>query len=264
MAFVEKYGPWAIVAGASEGVGRSMALELAGRGLSLILVALGGPLEEVADEARALGVEVVTARVDLSDTQAIDRIAEVAGEREIGLYAAVAGGDSNAARYLDHDIKAWVALANLNMITTMQAAHTFGRRMRARGRGGILIVNSGGCYGGGSFLVTYNAAKAFLLNFAEGLWAELRPHGVDVLSIQLNVTDTPNLRRIIAKTGMPLPTDMASPDEVAKVALDRLPFGPGHNWGAEDHEPGFAPCSAAERRERVLAMDAASSRMYGD
>jgi short-subunit dehydrogenase len=264
MAFREQYGPWAIVAGASEGVGRSFALQLAERGLSLILIALDGPLDEVAEAARGHGVEVVTARIDLSRPDAFDRIADAAGEREVGLYVSVAGGDSNAARYLDHDVKAWVGLAHVNMITTMQACHHFGRGMRARRRGGILIVNSGGCYGGGSFLVTYNASKAFLLNFAEGLWAELRPFGVDVLSIQLNITDTPNLRRILAKTGMPLPAEMASPDEVAAVALERLPHGPVHNWGAADDEPGFAPCSAAERRERVLAMDASSRKMYGD
>jgi short-subunit dehydrogenase len=264
MTFREQYGPWAIVAGASEGTGRSFALQLAERGLALILIALDGPLDEVADEARARGVEVLPARIDLSRSDAMDRISEAAGEREIGLYVANAGGDANASRYLDHDVNAWVALAQVNMITTMQAGHYFGRRMRARGRGGLLIVNSGGCYGGGSFLVTYNACKAFLLNFAEGLWAELRPHGVDVLSIQLNVTDTPNLRRILAKTGMPLPMEMASPDDVVAKALERLPHGPVHNWGALDDEPGFAPCSAAERRERVLAMDAASARMYGD
>jgi short-subunit dehydrogenase len=262
MAFRDKYGPWAIVAGASEGVGRSFALQLAEQGLSLVLLALDGPLEEVAAEARAHGVEVVTARVDLARPDAPDRIAEATGEREVGLYVSVAGGDANASRFLDHDVKAWVALANVNMITTMQACHYFGRRMRARGRGGILIVNSGGCYGGGAFLVTYNASKAFLLNFAEGLWAELRPYGVDVLSINLHVTDTPNLRRILAKTGMPLPDEMASPDDVARIALERLPHGPVHNWGLDEEEAGYAPCSAAERRRRVLAMDESAKKMY--
>jgi short-subunit dehydrogenase len=264
MTFREKYGPWAIVAGASEGVGRSFALQLAERGLSLVLLALDGPLEEVAAEARRHGVEVVTATVDLARPDAPDRIAEAAGEREVGLYVAVAGGDANASRFLDTEADAWVRLAHVNMITTLQACHYFGRRMRARGRGGILIVNSGGCYGGGSFLVTYNASKAFLLNFAEGLWAELRPHGIDVLSIQLNVTDTPNLRRILAKTGMPLPEEMASPDDVARTALERLPHGPVHNWAVADEDAGFAPCSAAERRARVLAMEESAKRMYGD
>jgi short-subunit dehydrogenase len=176
-----------------------------------------------------------------------------------------AGGDGNASRYLDKQVEVWVALAQINMITTMRACHHFGRRMRERGRGGLLIVNSGGCYGGGSFLVTYNACKAFLLNFAEGLWAELRGHGVDVLSINCGMMDTPNFHRILAKTGMTVPAaDLASPDEVVGVALARLPHGPVHNWGLADDEGGYAVTSAAGRRVRVLATDAGTRRMYGE
>jgi uncharacterized protein len=265
MTFREKYGPWAIVAGASEGTGASFARKLAERGISLILIALGGPLDAVAEEARRLGVEVVTARIDLSRADAADRIAEAAGHREIGLYVANAGGDANASRYLDKDVNAWVGLAHVNIVTTMQAFHLFGRRMRARGRGGLLIMNSGGCYGGGSFLVAYNSCKAFLLNFAEGLWAELRPHGVDVLSINCGMIDTPNFHRILDKTGMSVSSeDLAATDDVVEVALARLPYGPVHNWGLDDDEGGYAVTSAAGRRERVLAMDVATARMYGD
>jgi len=264
MEFKERYGPWAVVAGASEGIGRSFALSLADRGVSSILIALDGPLEEVAEEVRARGVEAMTARIDLAAPDAFERIAEAAEGKEVGLYVANAGGDANASRYLDIEAEAWLRLARVNIMTTMQACHHFGSRMRERKRGGLLIVNSGGCYGGGSFLVTYNASKAFLLNFAEGLWAELRPHGVDVLTIALNVTDTPNLRRILAKSGVPVPEDAASPDEVAKVALAKLPDGPVQNWGHDEDDPGFAGISAATRREKVLQMDAGASRIYGD
>lgn len=265
MTFREKYGPWAIVAGASEGTGRSFAHKIAGKGLSCILIARDGPLEEVAQEVReAHGVECLTARIDLSRPDAAERIIEAAGDREIGLYVSNAGGDSIASRYLDHDVADWVGLTHVNVITMMQACHHFGRKMRERKRGGLLIVNSGACYGGGSFLVTYNACKAFLLNFTEGLWAELRPHGVDVLSMVLGVTDTPNLHRIAAKTGMPVPEERASPDAVADMALARLPHGPVHNWGLADDEPGYAVTSAAGRRERVLAVDAATARFYGE
>lgn len=264
MAFRDKYGPWAIVAGASEGTGRSFAHKIAAQGVSCILISLDGPLDAVAQEIRgAYPVECVTARIDLSRPDAFDRIVEAAGERDVGLYVANAGGDPHASRYLDHRLEDWVGLTMVNVVTTMQACHHFGSRMRARRRGGLLIVNSGACYGGGSFLVTYNACKAFLLNFTEGLWAELRPHGADVLSMILGVTDTPNFHRILAKTGMPAPQDLASPDDVADLALARLPHGPLHNWGLADDEAGYAGISAAGRRERVLAMDAVTERLYG-
>ena len=264
MGFADKYGPWAIVAGASEGIGRSFALSLAARGVSCILIALDGPLDEVAEEVRACGAEAVTARIDLSELDAFDRIVEAAGKREIGLYVSNAGGDANASRFLDVDADAWLRLARVNIMTTMQACHHFGGQMRERKRGGILIINSGGCYGGGSFLVTYNASKAFLLNFSEGRWVELRQHGVDVLTVALDVTDTPNLRRILAKAGVPVPDGAAAPEDVAEFALEQLPNGPVQNWGQAEDEVGFAGTSAAGRRAKVLEMDAGSSRIYGD
>jgi uncharacterized protein len=262
MDFAERYGPWAIIAGASEGIGRAFAQRIAAQGVSCILIALDGPLDEVAAEVRAQGVECIAARIDLSALDAFDRIAEVAGDREIGLYVSNAGGDANASRYLDCGIANWLKLMRVNINTTMQACHHFGGLMRGRGRGGLLTVNSGACYGGGSFLVTYNACKAFLLNFAEGLWAELRPHGVDVLTIVLGMTDTPNFHRILAKTGAPVPEGLASPDAVAQVALERLPHGPVHNWDLADDEPGASWASAAERRARVLQIDESTRRLY--
>src|ERR1700745_3756966 len=86
MSFREKYGPWAIIAGASEGVGRSFAKTIAAHGINCLLIALRGPLEEVAGEVRTLGVECVTAGIDLSAPDACERIVEAAGDREIGLY----------------------------------------------------------------------------------------------------------------------------------------------------------------------------------
>ena len=95
MDFKERYGPWAIIAGASEGIGRSFALQIAAQGVSCILIANGGPLEEVAAEVRAeSGVECITATIDLSAEDALDQIVAVTWEREIGLYVAVAGGDT--------------------------------------------------------------------------------------------------------------------------------------------------------------------------
>jgi short-subunit dehydrogenase len=264
MSFHDTYGPWAIVAGASEGTGRSFAHSLARRGVNCLLIAMRGPLEEVASEVRAQhGVECVTANIDLAAPDALDHMVEAAGEKEIGLYVANAGSDRIGVRYLDHDIAGWLKLLQLNVATTMQACHHFGGLMRERGHGGLILVNSGACYGGASILATYSGCKGFLLNFAEGLWAELRPHGVDVLTVALNKTDTPMFRGMLEKNGLPIPPDLAAPDDVAETALDRLPHGPIHNWGLAEDEIGFAWASAAARRERVLEIDATSSAIFG-
>lgn len=264
MSFREKYGPWAIVAGASEGTGQSFAHSLAARGVNCLLIALKGPLEEVAEEVRDKHkVECITAKIDLSAPDSFDQILEAAGDREIGLYVANAGSDRIGSRFVDHDISGWLKLLQLNVATTMQACHHFGGLMRSRGHGGLILVNSGACYGGASILATYSGCKGFLLNFAEGLWAELRPHGVDVLTIALSKTDTPMFRGMLQRNGLPIPPDLASPDEVAETALERLPHGPIHNWGLADDEIGFAWASAAARRERVLEIDATSASIFG-
>ena len=265
MSFQAKYGPWAIVAGASEGTGRSFAHSLAQRGLNCLLIAKRGPLDEVAEEVRQKhGVECLAAKIDLAAPDAFDRIVEAAGDSEIGLYVANAGSDRIGSRFVDHDITGWLKLLQLNVTTTMQACHHFGGLMRDRARGGLIMVNSGACYGGATILATYAGCKGFLLNFAEGLWAELRPYDVDVLTIALNKTDTPMFRGMLERNGLPIPPDLAAPDEVAETALERLPHGPIHNWGLADDEIGFAWASAAARRERVLQIDANNVSIFGN
>jgi short-subunit dehydrogenase len=263
VSFREKYGPWAIVAGASEGVGASFARAIAARAVNCLLIANRGPLEDVAQSVRAQGVECLTANIDLAAPDACARIVEAAGAREIGLYVANAGSDRIGARFHDREIDAWRKLLQLNVVSTIEACHHFGRLMRERGRGGLLLVNSGACYGGASILASYAACKGYLLNFAEGIWAELKPFGVDVLTIALSKTDTPMFRGMLERNGLPIPPDLAPPDEVAETALERLPCGPIHNWGLADDEPGANWPSAAARRAHVLEVDAANVAIFG-
>jgi uncharacterized protein len=262
---IDRYGPWAVIAGASEGVGRAIARQLATAGMQSVVIARRqGPLDELCDEIRAeSGIECVTATIDLSAADAFAQIVAAVGSREVGLFICNAGADPNGAHFLDRDIDQWISLVNRNVITMMRCCHHFAGQMRQRGRGGLLLVGSGSCYGGGSFMATYTASKAFDLCFAESLWAELRPHKVDALYLVLGMTDTPALRALLDKKGLPLPAGLASPDEVAAVGLARLPFGPIYNWGLEDDDVGYATSSASARRARILAVDKSSSRIFG-
>jgi len=257
--FAENYGPWAIVAGASEGVGRELARKVAANGVNCILVARREkPLVELAERIRAeSGVECVTASVDLAAPDAFDRILAAVGSREVGLYISNAGADTNASHFLDRKIESWIELVDLNILTTMRCCHHFGGLMRERRRGGLLLVGSGAAFGGGPFMAVYSGAKAFDLCFGEGLWAELRPFGVDVLCLELNVTDTPALRKLLAEKGQPLPSRMAAPERVAEVGLARLPLGPVYNWGPL---PRFR---AGWRRTRVRVVATLSKKVFG-
>jgi short-subunit dehydrogenase len=259
MDFAARYGPWAIVTGASEGTGREFARRIAAQGVPSILVARRqAPLATLAAEIRAeSGVECVTATVDLASPDALEAIVAAVGDSEVGLFVSNAGADTNGSGFLDRDLSAWTQLVTLNVTTMMHCAHHFGAPMRERGRGGLLLVNSGACYGGLRGMAAYTASKAFMLCFSEALWGELRPHGVDVLTLVLGQTDTPAYRKLIAEKGWPMPTKWASPVDVARVGLERLPHGPVHNWGQADDEVGYAPNSAAGRRARILMIGGA-------
>ena len=267
MDFAERYGPWAIIAGASEGTGASYARKLAARGLNCLLIARRqGPLDAVANEIRAkTKVECITASIDLSKPDAADRIIAAVGGREVGLYISNAGADPNGSFFLKKPVDAWIELIQRNIVTAVRCSHHFGGLMSKRGRGGILLVGSGACYGGGPNLATYSGAKAFDLCFAEGLWAELQPRGVHVLFLSMSTTDTPALRELLAEKKVPMPPGVASADDVAEMGLSRLPFGPVHNWGLADDDPGYAQQgSAAQRRARVLMIAEASKSVFGE
>jgi uncharacterized protein len=257
-----KYGPWALITGASEGTGAEFALRLADEGLNCILVARReGPLAELADQVRARGVECVTATVDLSAPDATDRIAAAAGDREVGLFIANAGADTNASLFLDNDVANWERLINLNILTTMRNCHHFGQGMRARGHGGIILVGSGSCYGGLYGMGVYCGVKAFDLCFGEALWAEMRHVGVDVLNLILGRTDTPAHRRISEANGRAFDaTGMASAAEVARIGLAQLPHGPVYNWGQANDVAGYAPNSPDDRRARIERIEAMSAQ----
>lgn len=264
MEFKQRYGPWVLITGASEGTGAAFAHRLADQGFNCILIARReGPLNALADEIRAKGVECVTASVDLTAPDAAESIIAAAGNREVGLLITNAGADTNGSMFLDSDIANWDQLVTMNVTTTMRLAHHFGRAMRSRKRGGMILVSSGACYGGLSGISVYSAAKGFVLNLAEGLWAELRHHGVDVLTLVLGRTDTPAHRRLMERNGQPIPEGMASSEEVAEVGLAQLPHGPVYNWGQTNDVAGYAPNSPDVRRARIVAIEAMSRAYTG-
>jgi short-subunit dehydrogenase len=260
MNLVDRYGPWALIAGASEGTGAAFARQLAGCGMKLILVARrDGPLKALAQELRSTyATECVIASIDLAQDDASRNVIAATGAREVGLFINNAGGDPYSATFLEGELPNWERLLWMDTVTVTRNCHHFGQLMRDRGRGGIILVGSGACYGGLSGKAVYCGVKAFDLCFGEALWAELRGYGVDVLNLILGKTDTPEHRRVLAECGLPVPDDMASADEVAALGLASLPHGPVCNWGSGDDEPGFSPNSPAQRRQQILAIEAMS------
>lgn len=255
--FAERYGPWALVLGASDGTGAAFAAEIAARGVGVVLVARRRPLLE--EVAAGLPVPTRTVVLDLSDPGAGAALAAATDDLDVGLVVYNAGADEHNTALLDQPLDDLRRLVTRNCTTVLDVCHRFGRRLVDRGRGGLVLVTSGAAWAGGANLAAYGATKAFDLILAEALWAEWRDAGVDVLALVLGATDTPSLRRLLANRGSAVP-DLADAAHVASEGLDHLADGP--TWSAGMPDPGVSPFGALSRRDAVELMSAAAAALY--
>ena len=237
MTFADKYGPWALVAGASDGLGAKFARELAERGVNVVLLARRqAVLDQVAaDIGSQMSAQTRTLAVDLAHPGATAAIAEATGDLEIGFLVYCAGADPNYQPFLANPIAAAEAMVQRNCMVPMQLCHRFAPAMVERGSGGIVIFGSGAGLAGGANMVAYGASKAFDMVFAEALWAELHDKGVDVLGLILGKTDTPALRELEHSRGQigsldDVPSGTATVDEVIAEAFANLTNGPTFLW----------------------------------
>ena len=189
--FAQRYGPWALVTGASSGIGREFARQLAARGLSVILVARRSErLEALADElAMRHAIDTRVSAVDLCRDDFLDPIREATAGLEIGLLVNSAGF-SLTGPFLDMDQDNMLRMLNLNVRAPALLTREYGPAMRARRRGGIVMVSSVTGFAGTPLWALYSATKGFDLLFGEALAAELRGDGVDVLALAPGTTRT--------------------------------------------------------------------------
>ncbi len=191
MTFKERYGPWALVTGASSGIGAEFSLRLAQKGLNLILVARRKQrLDDLArqlEEKNKVQVRVVPA--DLSHPDFMTPVASATQSIEVNLLVNNAGFGL-AGNFLDHDLKKELALLDVNCRAPVILTHEFARRMRERKRGGIIFVSSVSGYIATPFEASYAASKVHELFLAESLWYELKNDGIDVLALCPGVTTT--------------------------------------------------------------------------
>ena len=250
-AFATQYGPWAIVAGASEGVGAALARHLGERDVNVVLVARRREaLDEVAATVKS---ETRVVPLDLSAADAATRLADATGDLDVGLVVYNAGADPYMAQFLDQPIAVWQSMLARNCATVLATTHHFANRLVARGRGGIVLVTSGAAWAGGNRVAVYGATKAFDLLLAESLWIELQPHGVHVLAAILGATDTPALRRLIGDRDV---GELASADAVARDILANIGNGP-------TLPPDATPFSGLARRQCVELMSAGTAAIHG-
>jgi short-subunit dehydrogenase len=218
--FKKKYGNWALVTGATSGIGAELTSQIAAKGLNIILVARKE--KELKEHADALstryGIETKYISADLATTEGVELVKKV-GE-DIGLLVIAAGVEVNGA-FEKTSIEKELKLIQINVVSTLQLAHYFSKGMVERKKGGILMVASLSGHMPNPYFSNYAGSKAYVLNFGASLYGELKPKGVDVSVLSPGLTKTP----MVANNGVDwskTPMTAMEPSVVAEVGLNGL------------------------------------------
>lgn len=218
--------PFAIVTGASSGIGYYLARECAEHGFDLLIAADEPEIEKAADNLRAFKVDVISVQADLSDAAGVDKLIAAARDRPVDYLLANAGRGLGRA-FLDQDFREIRRVIDTNITGTVYLLQQVGRQMRARDKGKILITGSIAGFMPGTYQAVYNGTKAFLDSFSFALRAELRGTGVTVSCLMPGATETEFFERadmLDTKVGT---QKKQEPSEVAKAGFDAMMEGKG-------------------------------------
>ena len=216
--FLDRYGPWAVVTGASSGIGREIALGLAEAGLDLVLVARRREVLEqmAADLSIRHKGEVRVVAADLSTESALETVEEETRELDVGLLVAAAGFGTSGP-FLQSSLEEELTMLDLNCRAPLRMALHYGRRFAHRGGGGIVLMSSLVGFQGTPNAAHYAATKAYVQTLAEALHVELAPPGVDVLAS----APGPTASGFAARAGMHMRVAL-EPEVVARTTLRAL------------------------------------------
>ena len=250
--FAERYGPWAVVTGAAQGVGLAYAEELLARGLAVLLVDRDAKVERVAAGLAGTTRSLVA---DLGDPGWLERVDDALAGEPVGLAVANAGV-SYVGRFLDMPAAARDAILAVNCTATARMAEWALPPMVERGRGGFIVTSSGSALAGTAGVALYSASKAFVLNLAEAVGWELRDTGVVTQAVVAPSMSTPAFDQSgVDRERMITPA--VDPRDVVRRALDAL--GEGTCWFAD---PGLELLAGVDRRKAVDIISAATTGMY--
>jgi len=218
--------PFAIVTGASSGIGRHLAQCAAERGYDLLIASDEPQIFRAAAELQAVGVEVDAVEVDLATTEGVDQLVNACLGRPVDVLLANAGRGLGRG-FLDQDFKQARRVIDTNITGTVYLLHQIANEMRTRRRGKILITGSIAGFMPGAFQAVYNGTKAFIDSFSFALRNELKDTGVSVTCLMPGPTDTLFFERadmMDTKVGV---DEKMSPADVAKIGFEAMLKGEG-------------------------------------
>ena len=259
--FSDRYGPWAVIAGASVGLGEAFARQLAGRGINLVLIARRqDALDSLAFDLRTTcRVDVRTVAADLARTDLLTFVQTATADIDVGLVVYNAAFSTIGA-FLDRPLDEHLRVIDVNCRGPLVLAHHFGRAMTARRRGGIVLMSSTAGSQGGPWISSYAASKAFNTVLGEALWDELSANGVDVVVCRAGATRTPGYE---SSKPRPSRVPLLDPNFVAERTLAALGHGPSIVPGLFYRFSAFLMAHLFPRRMAIRLMGRATRKLYG-
>ncbi len=202
--FTKQFGPWALVTGASSGIGAEFVRRLAAEGFNIALAARRGNLLQTlaAEVERRHGITTRCVVVDLSEEDAVDKLDQQLRDIDVGLVVSNAG-TGQPGHFLEQDHRELLERFRLNALSHLNIAYAFGTRLAKRGGGGILFGGAMGAFHGIPFAATDAGSKALVQSLGESLHLELKRKNIRVMTLVVPPTNT----AIITKFGLD-PADM--------------------------------------------------------
>jgi short-subunit dehydrogenase len=250
--FKTRYGPVALVTGASSGIGKAFAEALSAKGLDLVLVARRiDRLDELAARLAAEhGIKAHAIRIDLALPDAARRMLDATATMDVGLVVSNAGFSLKGDHAGNHPaVMAEMLMVNCHV--PLQLTHGFIPRLRQRGRGGIILTSSVEGLMGCPYSAAYAATKALVKSLGEGLWGELQPDGIDVLTLCPGATES----EAAAKSGIDITKlqNVMKAEDVVGLTLDNIRNGPTFISSAH-YQAMFEKLLSLPRRDALMAM----------
>jgi short-subunit dehydrogenase len=217
-----RFGPWAVITGASSGIGQEFARQIAASGIHVALVARREPLLRTvgAECTRASGVQHRIIPLDLSEPDFLPVLADATRDLDVGLVVSNAG-TGNPGEFLKLDRRLLRETVRLGAMAHLDITHHFGAKLTERRRGGIVLAGAMGAENGVPLMANDGAAKAYVHSLGEALHFEFKPLGVCVTVLAAGFTDT----AVIGKFGLDpktMPMKPMSVEQCVSEALDGL------------------------------------------
>jgi short-subunit dehydrogenase len=219
--FMKKYGPWAVVTGASSGIGCALARQLARHGMNMVLVGRSvDALNRLATELHVAHAkcECRILALDLNESNSVAALLDFTKDLNVGLLIASAGFGSSGP-FLDNPIEPELEMLDVNCRSLMELSWHFGNRLSKRGNGGLVLLSSIVSFQGTPWSAHYSATKAYVQTLAEGLAMELRSKNIDVLAVAPGPTKTSFADRAGMSMGSALDPQKIAPEILAALGL---------------------------------------------